>query len=93
VAGLSTPFAAGDDSFQVTGEASGTAKRGEKLLEWSTAISSPLIKNFACRYIVDGVLDIRKGSAVVASLDYGDGGCDNKASLTVSGQTRIISLD
>jgi hypothetical protein len=92
-AGLGTPFAPGDDIFEVTGEASGTAKRGEKLLEWNTAISSPLIKKFSCRYIVGGVLDIRKGSTVVASLDYGDGGCDNKATLTIGAHTRIISLD
>jgi hypothetical protein len=83
---------ASDDSFSVTGSASGFAKKGDKLFQWTTVISEPLIKKFACRWTTEGIVTIKKGTTAIAVLDYGTGQCDNKASFTVFGHVREITL-
>lgn len=92
ISGLATPFDPRDDVFGISGEASGFGKRGDKIFEWETAISSPLIKKFSCRWIVQGAIIFRKGASNECQVDYGNGDCDNKATLTVNGKARIISL-
>lgn len=81
-----------DDVFSITGSASGIVKIDSKVYEWSTEITSPLIKRFNCRWIVKGTIAHKKGNTRISVLDYGNGDCDNKASLTVNTETRIITL-
>lgn len=92
VQGLGTPLFVLDDVFTIEGSTNGAAKKADKYYQWSTTISNPLIKKFACRWIVQGTVVLRKSNSVVAELDYGSGDCDNKASLTVNGQVREITL-
>ena len=81
-----------DDVFSVTGSASGIVKINSKIYEWTTEITSPLIKRFNCRWIVKGTIAHKKGNTRISVLDYGNGDCDNKATLTVNTETRIITL-
>lgn len=92
VEGANTILVPGDDVFQISGSASGNVKKGDRIYQWSTELTSPLIKKFSCRWIVKGVLSFKKGNFIVGSLDYGNGECDNKAALSVNGSTRIITL-
>lgn len=92
VDGALTPLVALDDVFRITGEANGAAKVGDKLYQWSTRITDPLIKRFACFWIVKGTIELRKGNASVATLDYGSGVCDRKATFTVNGTAHEITL-
>ena len=81
-----------DDAFKVTGFASGSVRKNDRFFQWSTNISEPLVKRFNCRWLVKGVVTIKKGALEIAILDYGSGQCDAKASFTVLGRTREISL-
>jgi hypothetical protein len=81
-----------DDTFQVTGFATGIVRKGDRLFQWATHISEPLVKRFNCHWLVKGVVSIRKGASEIATLDYGSGQCDNKASFTLVGHTREITL-
>lgn len=78
-----------DDVFSITGSASGTNSKG---IEYTLAIVKPLIKKVACRFIVAGSADITSGTRPKQTLDYGAGDCDNKATLTVSGISKEITL-
>jgi hypothetical protein len=88
----STTITPQDDVFSLTGTATGIVKKADKLYQWSTEITSPLIKRFNCRWIVQGSITHKKGDTRVSVLNYGEGDCDNQASLTVNSQTRIITL-
>lgn len=92
VEGLGTPLFPLDDVFKVEGGANGAVKKADKFFQWSTIIQEPLVKKFACRWIVKGVVVMRKSNAPVAELNYGNGACDNKATITVNGQSREITL-
>jgi len=81
-----------DDIFTITGSASGSVKKADKFFQWSTTISKPLVKKFSCRWITQGTIIIKKGSTHIAILEYGNGQCDDKASFTVIGHVREITL-
>lgn len=78
-----------DDIFSITGSASGTNSKG---IEYALSIVKPLIKKAACRFIVAGSADITSGTRPKLTLDYGAGDCDNKATMTVSGISKEITL-
>ncbi len=88
IEGNGTPIFPLDDVFRITGTASGSNSVGAT---WTSAITEPLIKKFTCRWIVKGVVVITR-NAHVATLDYGNGNCDNQALITVNGNSRTIIL-
>jgi hypothetical protein len=45
-----------------------------------------------CRYPVQGIVQYSQNGSVIAEVDYGDGTCDNLASLTTGGTTSDIEL-
>jgi hypothetical protein len=90
--GLGTPYWPFDDVFSITGQANGTLHRGNEFMQWSHIISKPLVKKFTCHWIVKGEVTIQKGSNPVAYLNFGNGDCDNKATITVNGVVHEITL-
>jgi hypothetical protein len=90
--GLGTPFVALDDVFKISGQANGAVKKDDKYFQWATAITEPLVKKFLCRWIVKGTVTLNKNNTTVAVLNYGTGNCDNKATFTVNGTVREITL-
>jgi len=86
-----------DDIFQIEGKTNGKAKRGSILVAWESGILEPLIKKFACRWIVKGkvktvLASTSANSRWVATLDFGAGDCDNKAIITINGTAHNITL-
>lgn len=94
IEGGGTPFFPLDDAFSIRGESNGVNKRDSALYQWSarTLPDHPLIKRFACRWIVKGKIAIRRTNSDVAVIDYGSGQCDNKAHITINGVTFEITL-
>jgi len=88
VEGNGTPLYPLDDKFEITGNSSGSNSNG---ISWTAEIVAPLIKRFTCPWRVKGTVNIT-GDTTMAVLDYGDGTCDNKATITINGVTRIITL-
>lgn len=97
VEGLGTPLLPGDDVFTVSGSASGAVKRGNMAATWESQITQPLRKRFNCHWIVQGTVQITRqnqssNSPWAGVLNYGTGACDNKATLTINGVDRQITL-
>jgi hypothetical protein len=94
VQGLGTPFFPLDDVFQITGGARGETNRSGAAIFWSRTIlpAEPVIKKFTCHWFVEGKVKIERSNAPTAILDYGNGNCDNLATITVNGNTRVIVL-
>jgi hypothetical protein len=77
-----------DDVFSITGGGSGTNRNGVAVTE---LITTPITKT-ACQWYVSGVAEITRGNLPTITLDYGNGSCDNSATLSVNGQTKTIVL-
>lgn len=89
--GNGTPNYPVDDVFSITGSASGTIKRGNDMIQWSSEIIQPVIRKFTCRWPVKGQVRMTRNSKT-SVLDYGNGTCDNLATITINGQTHQIIL-
>ena len=91
VAGQETTDDMLDDVVEITGTATGTCHEGHA---FTSTITSPLVKRADCKWIASGVEQTtvtgRKGAR---SLDFGDGTCDDKGTITLpNGSTREITL-
>jgi hypothetical protein len=89
IEGENTPLNIFDDVYSITGNAFGTAANG---VDFTMNITKALIIKIGCRNITSGTLEIKLGSNEPWVLDYGNGTCDNKATLTINGRTRDITL-
>lgn len=88
IEGNSTPFFPLDDIYQITGAGRGENSRGNS---WAHEVIEPLVKKFTCRWISKGIVRIRFNDTV-GLLNYGNGDCNNKATITINGVTREITL-
>ena len=88
VAGEDTfnPF---DDVYFITGNASGTNFKGKA---YSRTIQIPLEWAASCRFIKSGSILLEMEDHDPFILDYGDGECDNEATVTRNGETKTILL-
>jgi hypothetical protein len=61
-------------------------------LAYSYTITTPLLYDRSCKYILSGAVELYKdGNTIV--IDYGDGTCDNTATVTTNGTTEEVNLD
>ncbi|MBK5272430.1 MAG: hypothetical protein JJE22_15605 [Bacteroidia bacterium] len=97
IEGIGTPLFPRDDIFKIEGSSHGKVKKGNLLVAWESKITDPLIKKFACFWIVQGTvktvrLNTSSTSTWVAELDFGKGDCDNKAVIAINGVVHNITL-
>ncbi len=81
-----------DDIYSITGSASGTSASGNS---FSSIITSPLIRNMSlsCRkHFTQGVLEHTPNGKATRIIDYGNGACDDQATVTINGNTYTITL-
>jgi len=95
--GTCTPYIHLDDIYKIEGHGYGRVKRGDLLIQWNSEITEPLIRKFSCRWLVKGSirivrLNLATSSPWVATINYGNGDCDNKALVTINGNPHIITL-
>jgi hypothetical protein len=58
---------------------------------YSKNITTPLLYDASCEFITSGVVELtRKGNVTI--IDYGNGTCDDKATVTTNGTTEEINL-
>lgn len=80
--------------IKINGVATGTSKDGESF----SATASNLLRDHTCtgttgrRHFVSGQLAYTPGSKPTRTIDYGNGVCDDLATLTVNGNTYNITL-
>lgn len=81
-----------DDIYSITGSGSGVSANGTNV---TITITSALIRKLepGCRaHFVQGTVEVAPGSLAVRTLDFGNGACDNLATITVNGNTYNITL-
>lgn len=88
IEGENTPLDPKDNVYAVTGSWEAVFPNGATR---TATITSPLIIKATCHNIVKGVITFTKDSKT-ATLDYGNGDCDNKAILTINGKSYEIIL-
>ncbi len=86
-----------DDIFKIEGGSQGQVKRGSLLVNFSSNITEPLMKRFNCRWIARGVVKTTRvntstNNPWIATLNFGNGSCDNLAVLTINGVSYQITL-
>jgi len=89
LSGLDTPLDHSDDQLEVTGTVKATASTGES---YKKEITKPLLKTGECRHYVQGEVTVYQNNELLFVLDYGNGECDNQATLTTQGETLTIDL-
>jgi hypothetical protein len=85
-------FTWSDDMYSITGSASGTTSNGNS---FTSLITSPLIRNmsFACRrHFTQGILEHTPAGKATRYIDFGNGTCDNQATVTINGTVYNITL-
>jgi hypothetical protein len=87
--GLATQQDHSDDKISKTGTQSISSSTGDS---WSKTIKEALIRLGSCRHYVKGVVEYVVNNKSVASLNYGDGTCDNLAVMTANGTQVEIEL-
>ncbi len=85
--GSNTPFVFGDDTYSITGDISSASSLGNI----DGTITSPLIKEIACYNITAGTIDFT-GANITATLDFGDGACDNVGTIKIGPLTFPVTL-
>lgn len=78
-----------DDVYLLEGNASSSNSNGSG---FTRVITNPLRREMSCRWFVSGTVEITPNNRPVRLLDYGDGVCDNQATVTVNGETFNIIL-
>lgn len=80
--------------ISIEGGARGQNRRGEAYV---VRITTPLLRTWACAserfpFPVSGVKEVTVGNRPTRTIDFGDGSCDNLATLTINGVSRTITL-
>lgn len=89
IAGESTPADLADDAYLITGTANGTGTTGNT---FSAEITQALRVQAGCRWIVSGKLTLEPQNLTARYIDFGAGGCDNIATVTVNGNAFEIQM-
>ncbi len=77
-----------DDKYYLTGNGSVSIN---DTATYTKTITAPLLFDASCRFISSGIVELTRNGST-ATIDYGDGTCDNKATVTIDGTTEEINL-
>ncbi len=66
--------------------------KGDKDSDFTKIIVEPLVTTDDCDFIVSGIIKFYKGDKWIATIDYGDGTCDDLATKTWDGGSKVFSL-
>jgi hypothetical protein len=83
-AGYNTPIYRWDDTYEISGSASGDHSNGNSFV---SSITSPIGINIGCGFPVSGVIDFTPSGLPTRTIDYGNGTCDQTFTITVNGNT------
>jgi len=78
-----------DDVYLITGDGSGKTASGHTFTE---VITQALRRELSCKFFVIGTFEFTPENKPVRIFDFGDGECDNIATVTVNGKTHTIYL-
>lgn len=79
-----------DDVYEITGSASGINANG---LNYKANITKALHRAMNCRWIDSGTIEITPEGKNTRTVDFGNGTCDDQATVSVKKRTRNITLN
>lgn len=88
-AGGDTPNDFTDDVYDITGNSAFSDAAGNTLV---FNVTTALVKSFSCHNISKGVVGFSYNNDINGTIDFGDGTCDNLATVTVGTINRTIVL-
>lgn len=89
ISGEDTKWNIWDDEYAITGGSDGVNSNGTK---FTKTITSELIVQVGCRWIKKGAIDLDIEGKNKIIVDYGDGNCDNDATIDYNDKTYNIKL-
>jgi hypothetical protein len=81
-----------DDKYSITGTSSGSNSNGRSYV---STITKPLIRDMGilCRKnFISGTIQHTPDKKPTRTIDYGNGSCDNKATVTINGKVYEVTL-
>lgn len=84
-----TTLAILDDVYLIDGTGSGVSRNGNN---FTVQITQTLEIHFDCRWVEAGEITLTPDGLDPRVLNYGSGGCDNMATLTIGSKTHTIHL-
>lgn len=78
-----------DDVYEISGTTTGINSNGKS---WTSTITKPLMVAVGCRWIKAGKLTVAVEDGLTLYVDYGDGECDNQATVVVNGKERTFTM-
>lgn len=79
-----------DDVYSITGSGTGTKANG---ISYTMTITQPLVKAISCSWIEAGEIQIQPTGGNLKTINYGNGTCDDQATVTINGATYPITLN
>lgn len=79
-----------DDVYEITGNGSGQRANGTA---YTMTITQALVRAVACSWIQSGKIDLQPANRPLRQIDFGTGGCDNQATVTINNVTYNITLN
>lgn len=73
----------------ISGSNTGTDRNGTT---WTANITTPIVRDLGCTWLKSGVMTISPAGKSERTVDFGNGDCDNKASITIDGNTFEFSM-
>jgi hypothetical protein len=87
--GSGTPYDITDDVYSITGNSSFSTADGATLVFNTT---TPLVKAVSCHNVSAGVVGFLYNNSLSGSIDFGNGDCDNLATVTVGSWHKTVIL-
>lgn len=78
-----------DDVWRIEGHSSGVTKEG---VAWTASYPSALVKKNSCKWFSSGSVKVSSDGMPDRIINFGDGSCDNKATLTIGDKVTEITL-
>jgi hypothetical protein len=78
-----------DDVYLITGSGSGSRTGG---FTYSHSIVTPLRREGSCAWTVSGSIQFSRNNRLTRTLDFGNGSCDDQATVSDGTRTRNITL-
>ena len=88
-AGSDTPLNWNDDVWHIEGSSSGKTRSG---VNWTATCTNDLVKKVACKWFDSGTLEVTPQDGLTSTIDFGDGTCDNNATITIGDKTINVEM-
>ena len=79
-----------DDAYLISGTASGTNSAGNS---YTANITTALKIKLSCKWIVSGQMELTPSGKATRTINWGNGDCDDDATVTINGNTYNIDLN